>query len=109
MTTYYFILISGIITVGKQSSFTGHGILLDELPVVLLYNYCSPIQVGEPCQVYSSSSIGIAKFACREVWNLYRDVKPLTHSDILALKALLGVLGSREQRGKNDQEQGAWE
>ena len=27
------------------------------------------------------SSIGIAKFACREVWNLYREVIPLTHSD----------------------------
>ncbi len=32
---------------------------------------------------YSGSSIGIAKFTFCEVWNLYREVIPLTHSDIL--------------------------
>ena len=28
-----------------------------------------------------SASIGIAKLACREVWDLYREVIPLTHSE----------------------------
>ena len=30
---------------------------------------------------YSSSCVGIAKFGCHEVWNLSREVIPLTHSE----------------------------
>ena len=31
---------------------------------------------------YSSSCVGMAKFGCHEVWNLSREVIPLTHSDM---------------------------
>ena len=28
-----------------------------------------------------TSRVGIAKFGCREVWNYFREVIPLTHSE----------------------------
>ncbi len=30
---------------------------------------------------YNSSCVRIAKFGCREVWNYFREVIPLTHSE----------------------------
>ncbi len=48
------------ISVGKRNYFTGYRILLYALPVV----------------------VAIPKFGCRQVWNYFREVFQLTHSDI---------------------------
>ncbi len=64
---------------GKRNYSAGYGILLHELPVVAVL-FIQSNTVRHMAFTYSSSSIEIAKFACREVWNLYREVVLLTHS-----------------------------
>ncbi len=71
------------ITVGKRNLFMGYGILLHELPVVAVL-----FTQSNKDATYSSSCVGIAKFGCREVWNLSREVIPLTHSAMLTPIAL---------------------
>ncbi len=50
---------------------------MDHLSTILSLTYVCANDAA-----YGSSIIGIAKFACREVWNLYREVIPHTHSGI---------------------------
>ncbi len=58
---------------GKRNYFTGNGILLHKLPVVVVLITQSNNNEGTMKNsiliTYSSSSHGIAKFACREVRN----------------------------------------
>ncbi len=88
-------------SVGKQTYFTVYGILLHELPVVAILSRASevgsPTKTGAKDATYSSPSIGIAKFACREVWNLYREVIPLTHSALGSQVFLKPFLKSLEE------------
>ncbi len=66
---------------GKRNYFTGYGILLHELPVVAVLFTQSNNNEGT-MKNSIRLSIRIAKFACREVWNLYREVIPPNHSDL---------------------------